>query len=55
MGRVDQLPVEDILSLDELAAMRRARYRQTEVTHLRTEADALDFINDLGFVWLINL
>ena len=43
------------MTLDELIEKRKVKYRQTEGTHVRSEADALDFINDLGFVWLINL
>ena len=41
--------------IDELAEMRRVRYRQTSETCCRTETDTLGFINDLGFVWLIDL
>jgi hypothetical protein len=43
------------MTLDELIETRKARYRQAEGTHLRSDADALDFIEDLGFVWLIDL
>lgn len=43
------------MTLDELIERRKASYRQADGTHIRSEADALDFINDLGFVWLINL
>jgi len=45
----------DIISLDELTRLRRTNYRQEEGTRLRTEDDALDFINELGFAWLIDL
>ncbi len=43
------------MTLDELIESRKIRYRQTAGTHVRSEADALDFINDLGFLWLIDL
>jgi hypothetical protein len=44
-----------MISLDHLQELRRGKYRQTPDTHIRTEDDALDFINELGFVWLIDL
>lgn len=45
----------DDLTMDQLVDDRRIRYRQRDDLHIRTEDDALAFINDLGFVWLINL
>lgn len=45
----------DSILIDELARMRQVRYRQTDETCCRTEKDALDFIEDLGFAWLIDL
>lgn len=44
-----------MISLEHLQQLRRTRYRQTPDTHIRAEDDALDFINELGFVWLIDL
>lgn len=46
--------MESIL-IDELARMRQTRYRQTAESCCRSEKDALEFINDLGFAWLIDL
>ena len=42
------------ISIDDLARMRHSRYRQTSDTCCRTEKDALDFVNELGFCWFID-
>jgi hypothetical protein len=44
----------ETISIDDLARIRQSRYRQTAETCCLTERDALDFINDLGFLWFID-
>jgi hypothetical protein len=45
----------DDLSVNQLVNERQIRYRQRDNLYIKTENDALDFINELGFAWLINL
>lgn len=42
------------ITMDELFAMRAAHFRRRDGSRIHTEADALEFIEHLGFVWLIN-
>jgi len=46
--------MDEVIPINELADLRRTRYRQTKENFVRSEDDALDFINEMGFVWLID-